>query len=78
LVWAGGPGGWGVLRGTHRFGPAARLVVVLPRLFHGVAGGGAAGPATTYIRVAAPPHKRGTSACWLVVAHGIGAVAAGL
>lgn len=36
------------------------------------------GPATTYILEAAPPHKRGTYACWQVVAQGIAAVAAGL
>ncbi|WP_246765589.1 MFS transporter, partial [Pseudomonas aeruginosa] len=34
--------------------------------------------ATTYILEAAPPHKRGTYACWQVVAQGIAAVAAGL
>ncbi|MGV8527418.1 MFS transporter, partial [Pseudomonas aeruginosa] len=39
---------------------------------------GAAGPATTYILEAAPPHKRGPYACWQVVAQGIAAVAAGL
>ncbi|MFU1925544.1 MFS transporter, partial [Klebsiella pneumoniae] len=51
---------------------------VLTRLLQALAWGGEAGPATTYILEAAPPHKRGTYACWQVVAQGIAAVAAGL
>ncbi len=51
---------------------------MLTRLLQGLAWGGEAGPATTYILEAAPPHKRGTYACWQVVAQGIAAVAAGL
>ncbi|WP_033880619.1 MFS transporter, partial [Pseudomonas aeruginosa] len=64
--------------GYDSIGPAAPLLLVLTRLLQGLAWGGEAGPATTYILEAAPPHKRGTYACWQVVAQGIAAVAAGL
>ncbi|MDF5938628.1 MFS transporter [Pseudomonas aeruginosa] len=78
FLMALGTGGIAVLLGYDSIGPAAPLLLVLTRLLQGLAWGGEAGPATTYILEAAPPHKRGTYACWQVVAQGIAAVAAGL
>ncbi|HHO8913822.1 TPA: MFS transporter, partial [Pseudomonas aeruginosa] len=78
FLMALGTGGIAVLPGYDSIGPAAPLLLVLTRLLQGLAWGGEAGPATTYILEAAPPHKRGTYACWQVVAQGIAAVAAGL
>ena len=71
FLMALGTGGIAVLPGYDSIGPAAPLLLVLTRLLQGLAWGGEAGPATTYILEAAPPHKRGTYACWQVVAQGL-------
>lgn len=73
-----GTGGLAILPGYETIGVAAPILLVIIRLLQGLAWGGEAGPATTYILEAAPPHKRGSYACWQVVAQGLAAVAAGL
>ncbi|MBB2895043.1 MFS transporter [Pseudomonas sp. AS2.8] len=78
VLMALGTGGIAVLPGYEQIGVAAPILLVLTRLLQGLAWGGEAGPATTYILEAAPLHKRGTYACWQVVAQGLAAVAAGL
>lgn len=73
-----GTGGLAILPGYETIGIAAPILLVVIRLIQGLAWGGEAGPATTYILEAAPAHKRGAYACWQVVAQGLAAVAAGL
>ncbi|MGV8540201.1 hypothetical protein ACV36O_30300, partial [Pseudomonas aeruginosa] len=55
FLMALGTGGIAVLPGYASIGPAAPLLLVLTRLLQGLAWGGEAGPATTYILEAAPP-----------------------
>ena len=57
FLMALGTGGIAVLPGYDSIGPAAPLLLVLTRLLQGLAWGGEAGPATTYILEAAPPHS---------------------
>ena len=58
FLMALGTGGIAVLPGYDSIGPAAPLLLVLTRLLQGLAWGGEAGPATTYILEAAPPQAR--------------------
>ncbi|WP_404937213.1 citrate-proton symporter [Pseudomonas sp. JDS08PS003] len=77
VMMAVGTGSIAILPSYDSIGIAAPILLVLTRLIQGLAWGGEAGPATTYILEAAPPHKRGTYACWQVVAQGVAAMAAG-
>ncbi|WP_409283978.1 citrate-proton symporter [Pseudomonas protegens] len=77
VMMAVGTGSIAVLPSYESIGIAAPILLVITRLIQGLAWGGEAGPATTYILEAAPPHKRGTYACWQVVAQGVAAMAAG-
>ncbi|WP_047287738.1 citrate-proton symporter [Pseudomonas protegens] len=77
VMMAVGTGSIAILPSYESIGIAAPILLVLTRLIQGLAWGGEAGPATTYILEAAPPHKRGTYACWQVVAQGVAAMAAG-
>ncbi|MEG0246090.1 MAG: citrate-proton symporter [Pseudomonas sp.] len=78
VMMAVGTGSIAILPGYETIGIAAPILLVVTRMIQGLAWGGEAGPATTYILEAAPPHKRGTYACWQVVAQGVAAMAAGL
>ncbi|WP_439856033.1 citrate-proton symporter [Pseudomonas yamanorum] len=78
VMMAVGTGSIAILPGYETIGIAAPILLVLTRMIQGLAWGGEAGPATTYILEAAPPHKRGTYACWQVVAQGVAAMVAGL
>lgn len=73
-----GTGTMAVLPGYEQIGVAAPILLVVTRLIQGVAWGGEAGPATTFILESAPPEKRASYACWQVTSQGIAAVAAGL
>lgn len=77
VMMAVGTGSIAVLPSYESIGIAAPILLVLTRLIQGLAWGGEAGPATTYILEAAPPHQRGAYACWQVVAQGVAAMAAG-
>ncbi|WP_350403296.1 citrate-proton symporter [Pseudomonas sp. W17] len=77
VMMAVGTGSIAILPSYESIGIAAPILLVLTRLIQGLAWGGEAGPATTYILEAAPAHKRGTYACWQVVAQGVAAMAAG-
>lgn len=78
VMMAVGTGSIAILPGYETIGIAAPILLVVTRMIQGLAWGGEAGPATTYILEAAPPHKRSTYACWQVVAQGVAAMAAGL
>ncbi|NMX65278.1 MFS transporter [Pseudomonas sp. WS 5079] len=78
VMMAVGTGSIAILPGYETIGIAAPILLVVTRMIQGLAWGGEAGPATTYILEAAPAHKRGTYACWQVVAQGVAAMAAGL
>ncbi|WP_443691805.1 citrate-proton symporter [Pseudomonas protegens] len=77
VMMAVGTGSIAILPSYESIGIAAPILLVLTRLIQGLAWGGEAGPATTYILEAAPAHKRGTYACWQVVAQGVAAMTAG-
>ncbi|WP_431823417.1 MFS transporter [Burkholderia sp. F1] len=78
VMMAVGTGAIAILPGYQTLGVAAPVLLVVTRLIQGLAWGGEAGPATTYILEAAPRDKRGTYACWQVASQGFAAVAAGL
>ncbi|AOJ10809.1 MFS transporter [Burkholderia mayonis] len=78
VMMAVGTGAIAVLPGYETIGIAAPVLLVVTRLIQGLAWGGEAGPATTYILEAAPPDRRGAYACWQVATQGFAAVAAGL
>ncbi|KVD78812.1 MFS transporter [Burkholderia sp. ABCPW 14] len=78
VMMAVGTGAIAVLPGYETIGIAAPILLVVTRLIQGLAWGGEAGPATTYILEAAPPDRRGAYACWQVATQGFAAVAAGL
>lgn len=77
-MMAVGTGAIAVLPGYETIGVAAPILLVVTRLIQGLAWGGEAGPATTYILEAAPPGRRSAYACWQVATQGFAAVAAGL
>ncbi len=77
-MMAVGTGAIAVLPGYETIGVAAPILLVVTRLIQGLAWGGEAGPATTYILEAAPPERRAAYACWQVATQGFAAVAAGL
>lgn len=78
LMMTVGTGAIAVLPGYESIGIAAPILLVCTRLVQGLAWGGEAGPATTYLLEAAPIERRGMYACWQVATQGFAAVAAGL
>ncbi|WP_082744134.1 MULTISPECIES: MFS transporter [unclassified Burkholderia] len=78
VMMAVGTGAIAVLPGYETIGVAAPILLVVTRLVQGLAWGGEAGPATTYILEAAPPGRRGAYVCWQVATQGFAAVTAGL
>ncbi|MDQ0392360.1 MFS transporter [Labrys monachus] len=78
VMMAAGTGAIAVLPGYGTIGIAAPILLVAMRLVQGLAWGGEAGPATTYILESAPADRRGAYACWQVATQGFAAVAAGL
>lgn len=77
IMMAIGTAGMVILPGYETIGLAAPILLVVIRIIQGIAWGGEAGPATTYILESAPLGKRGTYACWQVVAQGFSAILAG-
>lgn len=73
-----GTGGLVFLPGYETIGIAAPILLVLIRMMQGLAWGGEAGPATTFIMEAAPDGKRAFYASWQIVAQGIAGISAGL
>lgn len=73
-----GTGGLVILPGYETIGIAAPILLVLVRLLQGLAWGGEAGPATTFIMEAAPHGKRAFFASWQIVAQGLAGITAGL
>ena len=63
VMMAVGTGSIAILPSYESIGIAAPILLVLTRLIQGLAWGGEAGPATTYILEAAPAHKRGWRPC---------------
>jgi MFS family permease len=78
VLMAVGTGAIAVLPGYETLGIAAPILLVVTRLVQGLAWGGEAGPATTYILESAPLDRRGSYACWQVATQGFAVVAAGL
>ena len=73
-----GTGGMALLPSYQSIGMAAPVLLVLVRMIQGLAWGGEAGPATTYIMESAPQGKRGFYASWQIVAQGLAGITAGL
>ncbi|MBI0019826.1 MFS transporter [Bartonella sp. W8097] len=78
LLMAIGTAGLILLPGYEQIGIAAPILLVIARLAQGLAWGGEAGPATTFIMEAAPEGKRAFYASWQIVAQGAAAITAGL
>jgi len=78
LLMAIGTAGLILLPGYEQIGIAAPILLVIARLAQGLAWGGEAGPATTFIMEAAPEGKRAFYASWQIVAQGGAAITAGL
>ena len=78
LLMAIGTAGLILLPGYEQIGIAAPILLVIARLAQGLAWGGEAGPATTFIMEAAPQGKRAFYASWQIVAQGGAAITAGL
>lgn len=73
-----GTGAMAILPGYATIGAAAPVLLVCTRLVQGLAWGGEAGPATTYMLESAPLERRARSACWQLATQGLATVAAGL
>lgn len=73
-----GTAGLAVLPGYASIGMAAPILLVLGRMMQGLAWGGEAGPATTFIMEAAPQGKRAYYTSWQIVAQGLAGITAGL
>jgi MFS family permease len=73
-----GTGGLVFLPGYETIGMAAPVILVLVRMLQGLAWGGEAGPATTFIMEAAPEGKRAFYTSWQIVAQGLAGISAGL
>lgn len=73
-----GTGGLVFLPGYETIGIAAPILLVIIRMIQGLAWGGEAGPATTFIMEAAPKGKRGFYTSWQIVSQGIAGITAGL
>ncbi|WP_025732108.1 MFS transporter [Carnimonas nigrificans] len=77
VLMAIGTGGLVVLPDYATLGIAAPILLVVVRMIQGLAWGGEAGPATTFIMEAAPPHRRGLFTSWQIVAQGAAGISAG-
>lgn len=73
-----GTAGLVVVPGYASIGTLAPILLVVFRLIQGLAWGGEAGPATTFLMEAAPPGRRGLYTSWQIVAQGAAGLAAGL
>ncbi|SFT65092.1 Predicted arabinose efflux permease, MFS family [Kosakonia arachidis] len=73
-----GTGGLVFLPGYETMGMAAPVLLVLVRMLQGLAWGGEAGPATTFIMEAAPAGKRAFYTSWQIVAQGLAGISAGV
>nr|WP_318381706.1 MFS transporter [uncultured Enterobacter sp.] len=73
-----GTGGLVFLPGYETIGMAAPVLLVIVRMLQGLAWGGEAGPATTFIMEAAPEGKRAFYASWQIVAQGLAGISAGV
>lgn len=73
-----GTGGLVILPTYETIGVAAPVLLVLVRMMQGLAWGGEAGPATTFIMEAAPIGQRAFYTSWQIVAQGMAAITAGL
>ncbi len=73
-----GTGGLVFLPGYETIGIAAPVLLVLVRMLQGLARGGEAGPATTFIMEAAPQGKRAFYTSWQIVAQGLAGISAGV
>lgn len=73
-----GTGGLVFLPGYETIGIAAPVLLVLVRMLQGLAWGGEAGPATTFIMEAAPQGKRAFYTSWQIVAQGLAGISAGV
>ena len=78
ILMALGTGGMAFLPSYQSIGLAAPVLLVIVRMIQGLAWGGEAGPATTYILESAPAGKRAFYASWQIVAQGMAGIAAGL
>ena len=78
FLMALGTAGLVILPGYETIGIFAPILLVIAKLAQGLAWGGEAGPATTFIMEAAPKNKRAFYASWQIVAQGAAAIAAGL
>ncbi len=77
ILMAVGTCGFVILPGYDTIGYAAPILLVIARLAQGLAWGGEAGPATTFIMEAAPKDKKALYASWQIVAQGAAAITAG-
>jgi MFS family permease len=77
-MMAVGTGAMAVLPGYATIGAAAPLLLVCTRLVQGLAWGGEAGPATTYILESASLDRRASYASWQLATQGLATIAAGL
>lgn len=73
-----GTGGLVFLPSYENIGMAAPILLILFRMMQGLAWGGEAGPATTFIMEAAPKAKRATYTSWQIVSQGAASITAGL
>ncbi|MGU7784923.1 MFS transporter [Burkholderia sp. PU8-34] len=78
VMMAVGTAAMAVLPGYQTIGIAAPILLVCTRLVQGLAWGGEAGPATTYMLESAPSGQRGTYACWQLATQGFATIAAGV
>ncbi len=78
ILMALGTGGMAFLPSYQSIGLAAPVLLVIVRMIQGLAWGGEAGPATTYILESAPAGKRAFYASWQIVAQGMAGITAGL
>ncbi|NIF23682.1 MFS transporter [Candidatus Pantoea multigeneris] len=73
-----GTGGLVFLPSYATLGLAAPILLVVLRMLQGLAWGGEAGPATTFIMEAAPQGKRAFYTSWQIVAQGLAGISAGV
>ena len=73
-----GTAGMAFLPGYASIGPLAPILLVVCRLLQGLSWGAEAGPSTSFLMEAAPPHRRGFYVSWQVVAQGCASLLGGL
>ncbi|WP_245256488.1 MFS transporter [Bartonella tamiae] len=78
FLMAAGTGGLVILPGYETIGIFAPIMLLVMRFAQGLAWGGEAGPATTFILESAPKNRRAFYTSWQMVAQGGAAIAAGL